>query len=59
MDETAKVIGAPVVPGGNDVDRGIVNGLTGLVKRAGAISQSIADRFDIAPSDLLALFKLD
>jgi len=41
------------------VDRGIVNGLTGLVKRAGAISQSIADLFDIAPSDLLALFKLD
>jgi len=33
--------------------------LTDLVKRAGAISQSIADRFDIAPSDLLALFKLD
>jgi DNA-binding MarR family transcriptional regulator len=59
MNETAKVIGAPVVPGSNDVDRGIVNGLTGLVKRAGAISQSIADRFDIAPSDLLALFKLD
>jgi DNA-binding MarR family transcriptional regulator len=41
------------------VDRAIVNGLTDLVKRAGLISQSIADRFDIAPSDLLALFKLD
>jgi DNA-binding MarR family transcriptional regulator len=59
MNETAEVTEAPVVRGGNDVDRGIVNGLTGLVKRAGAISQSIADRFGIAPSDLLALFKLD
>jgi DNA-binding MarR family transcriptional regulator len=59
MDETAEVIGAPVAPGSNDVNRGIVNGLTGLVKRAGAISQSIADLFGIAPSDLLALFKLD
>jgi DNA-binding MarR family transcriptional regulator len=59
MDETAEVIGAPGVPGSDDVDRGIVNGLAGLVKRAGAISQSIADLFDIAPSDLLALFKLD
>ena len=59
MNETAEVIGAPVVPGSNDVDRDIVNGLTGLVKRAGAISQSIADLFGIAPSDLLALFKLD
>ncbi len=36
-----------------------MNALTDLMKRAGAISQSIADLFDIAPSDLLALFKLD
>lgn len=61
MSETAevKINGARVIPDSNGVDRGIVNGLTNLVKRAGAISQSIADRFDIAPSDLLALFKLD
>ncbi len=59
MDETAEVTGAHEAPGSNGVDRAIVNGLTDLVKRAGAISQSIADRFDIAPSDLLALFKLD
>jgi DNA-binding MarR family transcriptional regulator len=51
--------GAHEVPGGNGVNRDIVNGLTDLVKRAGAISQSIADHFAIAPSDLLALFKLD
>jgi MarR family transcriptional regulator, organic hydroperoxide resistance regulator len=59
VTETAEAIGAHEVPGSNGVDRAIVNGLTDLVKRAGAISQSIADRFDIAPSDLLALFKLD
>jgi DNA-binding MarR family transcriptional regulator len=59
MSETTEVTGAHVIPDSNGVDRGIVNGLTNLVKRAGAISQSIADRFDIAPSDLLALFKLD
>jgi DNA-binding MarR family transcriptional regulator len=59
MSETAEVTGAHVIPDSNSVDRGIVNGLANLVKRAGAISQSIADRFDIAPSDLLALFKLD
>jgi DNA-binding MarR family transcriptional regulator len=59
VDETAEVTGAHEAPGSNGVDRAIVNGLTDLVKRAGAISQSIADRFDIAPSDLLALFKLD
>ncbi len=65
MSETAEIAGARVIadssvnPDINGVDRGIVNGLTNLVKRAGAISQSIADRFDIAPSDLLALFKLD
>jgi MarR family transcriptional regulator, organic hydroperoxide resistance regulator len=46
-------------PGSNGVNRDIVNGLTDLMKRAGGISQSIADLFGIAPSDLLALFKLD
>lgn len=59
VEETAEVTGAHEAPGSNGVDRSIVNGLTDLVKRAGAISQSIADRFGIAPSDLLALFKLD
>jgi DNA-binding MarR family transcriptional regulator len=59
MDETAEVTGAHEALGSNGVDRDIVNGLTDLVKRAGLISQSIADSFDIAPSDLLALFKLD
>src|ERR1700759_1620633 len=59
MNETAEVTEAPVVPGSCGVERSIVNGLTDLVKRAGGISQSIADRFGIAPSDLLALFKLD
>ena len=59
MDETAEMTGAHEAPGSNGGDRSIVNGLTDLVKRAGAISQSIADRFGIAPSDLLALFKLD
>lgn len=41
------------------VDRDIVNALADLVKQAGAISHSIAASFGIAPSDLLALFKLD
>jgi MarR family transcriptional regulator, organic hydroperoxide resistance regulator len=65
MSETAEAAGAGVIPDSNVIpdsdglDRGIVNGLANLVKRAGAISQSIADRFGIAPSDLLALFKLD
>ena len=59
MDETAETTGAYEALGSNGVDRDIVNGLTDLVKRAGMISQSIADSFDIAPSDLLALFKLD
>ena len=57
--ETAETTGAHEALGSNGVDRDIVNGLTDLVKRAGMISQSIADSFDIAPSDLLALFKLD
>jgi DNA-binding MarR family transcriptional regulator len=59
VDETAEMTGAHEAQGSNGVDRAIVNGLTDLVKRAGMISQSIADSFDIAPSDLLALFKLD
>jgi DNA-binding MarR family transcriptional regulator len=59
VDETAETTGAYEALGSNGVDRDIVNGLTDLVKRAGMISQSIADSFDIAPSDLLALFKLD
>jgi DNA-binding MarR family transcriptional regulator len=59
VDETAGMTGAYEAPGSNGVDRAIVNGLTDLMKRAGVISQSIADSFDIAPSDLLALFKLD
>jgi DNA-binding MarR family transcriptional regulator len=59
VDETAEMAGAYEALGSNGVDRDIVNGLTDLVKRAGLISQSIADSFDIAPSDLLALFKLD
>ncbi len=50
MDEAA---------GRHDLNRDIVNAVTDLIKRAGTISQSIADHFDIAPSDLLALFKLD
>ncbi len=41
------------------LDREIVNALADLVKQAGAISHSIAASFGIAPSDLLALFKLD
>jgi DNA-binding MarR family transcriptional regulator len=59
VTETAEVNGARVSPGGNGVNRDIVNGLTDLMKRAGGISQSIADGLDISPSDLLALFKLD
>lgn len=41
------------------VNREIVNALADLVKRAGAISHSIAASIGVAPSDLLALFKLD
>jgi DNA-binding MarR family transcriptional regulator len=59
VDETAEATGAHVSPGGNGVNRDIVNGLTDLMKRAGGISQSIANGLDISPSDLLALFKLD
>jgi DNA-binding MarR family transcriptional regulator len=42
-----------------ELDREIINALTDLMKRAGTITHSIADSFGIAPSDLLALFKLD
>jgi DNA-binding MarR family transcriptional regulator len=59
VTEIAEVTGTHEAPGSYGVDRDIVNGLTDLMKRAGGISQSIADRLDIAPSDLLALFKLD
>lgn len=41
------------------LDRGILDALTDLVKQAGAISHSIAASLGVAPSDLLALFKLD
>ncbi len=41
------------------LNRDILDALTDLVKRAGAISHSIAAGFGVAPSDLLALFKLD
>ena len=40
------------------LDRGILDALTDLVKQAGAISHSIAVSLGVAPSDLLALFKL-
>ena len=40
------------------LDRGILDALTDLVKLAGAISHSIASSLGVAPSDLLALFKL-
>jgi DNA-binding MarR family transcriptional regulator len=41
------------------LNRGILDSLTTLVKRAGTIGQSIAGGFGIAPHDLLALFKMD
>jgi MarR family transcriptional regulator, organic hydroperoxide resistance regulator len=59
VDGTAEVTATEAAPGTGALNRDIVNAMTDLVKRAGAISQSIADLFDIAPSDLLALFKLD
>jgi MarR family transcriptional regulator, organic hydroperoxide resistance regulator len=47
------------VPGdASALDRGILGALTDLIKQAGAISHSIAASFGVAPSDLLALFKL-
>jgi DNA-binding MarR family transcriptional regulator len=41
------------------LNRDILDTLTGLVKHVGVIGQEIAAEFDIAPHDLLALFKLD
>ena len=41
------------------LNRDILDALTTLVKRAGTVGQSIAAGFDVAPHDLLALFKLD
>jgi DNA-binding MarR family transcriptional regulator len=41
------------------LDRDIVEALAGLVKQAGVITHSIAASFGVAPSDLLALFKMD
>ena len=41
------------------LDRDILDSLTTLVKRAGAVGHSIADGFGLAPHDLLAMFKLD
>ena len=41
------------------LNRDILDSLTTLVKRAGAVGHSIADGFGLAPHDLLAMFKLD
>jgi DNA-binding MarR family transcriptional regulator len=41
------------------LNRGILDSLTTLIKRAGTIGQSITSGFGIAPHDLLALFKLE
>ena len=41
------------------VNRDILDALTGLVKLVGGVAQGIAAEFDIAPHDLLAMFKLD
>jgi DNA-binding MarR family transcriptional regulator len=41
------------------VNRDILDALTGLVKLVGGVAQGIASEFDIAPHDLLAMFKLD
>lgn len=40
-------------------NREILDTFTGLVKQLGVIGHSIAEGFGVAPSDLLALFKLD
>lgn len=48
----------PRAPRQNPVDRSILDAVTDLVKQAGAISHSIAATLGVAPSDLLALFKL-
>jgi DNA-binding MarR family transcriptional regulator len=41
------------------LNRDILDTLTGLIKHVGVIAQEIAAEFEIAPHDLLALFKLD
>jgi MarR family transcriptional regulator, organic hydroperoxide resistance regulator len=41
------------------LNRDILDALTDLVKQAGVIAQSIAASFGVAPSDLVALVKLD
>src|SRR5579859_243392 len=41
------------------VNRDILDSLTGLVKLVGGMAQQIATEFDIAPHDLLAMFKLE
>jgi DNA-binding MarR family transcriptional regulator len=41
------------------LNRDILDALTGLVKHVGVIAHAIAAEFDIAPHDLLAMFKLD
>ena len=41
------------------LNRDILDALTTLVKQAGTIGQSIATEFEVAPHDLLALFKLE
>ena len=41
------------------LNRDILDSLTDLVKRAGTVSQCIADGFGVAPHDLFALFKLE
>lgn len=41
------------------LNRDILDSLTALVKRAGAVGHSIAAEFGVAPHDLLALFKLE
>ena len=41
------------------LNRDILDALTTLVKQAGTIGHSISAGFEIAPHDLLALFKLD
>ncbi|HEY5396353.1 MAG TPA: MarR family transcriptional regulator [Trebonia sp.] len=41
------------------VNRDILDSMTSLIKLVGGIGQGIASEFDIAPHDLLAMFKLD
>src|ERR1700728_605171 len=41
------------------VTRDILDTLTSLIKLVGGLAQEIAAEFDIAPHDLLAMFKLD